>query len=806
MPTRKTNANGTFLSGFLDDYTGESVNYRKVTNYPTGEPLTNTLVDGRMYRKIGNEFFKLISSTGGEKRVNVRSLGLVADGVTDNSLRFAQAIESLPRNTNFFFPDGEYLFNKLPAKYNIFNVPTAINTHNTGACFQGESREFTVIKIGPGCIGIQITGGLAPRPTLISDLTITGPGENSLLEGLVTNSAATKPDGSPNPDAGRAIGSASLDNANYNFNGINMWGQTHLHNVNVDHFSGHNLCIFGAVEVRIQGIPVDLSGTCTDLGGGSVRFALDDPGQITKVQNEERCTLGGFPCKVGGLSAENGLVFLSDVPAEAPKTGRQPLVLLPGGGPLIADNSTITGLCNFDFPGGSGLFITSSDANQLTMFGGSFRECGLWGVDEGSFLGSFFYGTHFSACGKRINRFGVDNIFGNDELPIGPFIQRYPTARSGFYGTYTEEGNQGPARVEANCSVVDGIQGAGVIGGYRREGSRVSGLYTGEFSLLPNTFSLGYKRAQNIPVIGTFVGHTPSGGSEQIMFVPSNLSDISKATVGQKLNAYRESLTITAILPGQGLLLGPLIDFFPPRSPTTTPTIAQLVVAQPAAREPLQYHEDAMGRLGFGYGQAGNGQGEQRMLTFADTGKREGPRIVVARAPAVDGLYINSQYQTGGTSPQAILGIPLTQILPGDTVRNLQATASTPMGWECVQAGTTGTLPVSFTATPNGPTLRFTASLAQHQLRVGDTIQYGSQALTITQLVDEQAVSTAYFAIALVNEGTQPISFAAPKFRPTGSGIGTTAQRPDLTGLVGPWQYFNTNTNTMQTWTGTAWV
>jgi hypothetical protein len=52
---------------------------------------------------------------------------------------------------------------------------------------------------------------------------------------------------------------------------------------------------------------------------------------------------------------------------------------------------------------------------------------------------------------------------------------------------------------------------------------------------------------------------------------------------------------------------------------------------------------------------------------------------------------------------------------------------------------------------------------------------------------------------------TNALGYAKPVFRPEGAGSGTSAQRPDLTGYAGPWQYFNTTSGNLQTWTGAAW-
>jgi hypothetical protein len=71
--------------------------------------------------------------------------------------------------------------------------------------------------------------------------------------------------------------------------------------------------------------------------------------------------------------------------------------------------------------------------------------------------------------------------------------------------------------------------------------------------------------------------------------------------------------------------------------------------------------------------------------------------------------------------------------------------------------------------------------------------------------LDPRAITLAPSSLPITG-GSHAVGYAKPTFRPEGAGSGSTEQRPDLTGYGGPWQYWNTSTNTLQTWTGTNWI
>lgn len=57
---------GDTLTNIIDSVTKKSVNYRKVTTWYDGSPMTNEKVDGVLYRKKGSEYFRQVIDKDGE--------------------------------------------------------------------------------------------------------------------------------------------------------------------------------------------------------------------------------------------------------------------------------------------------------------------------------------------------------------------------------------------------------------------------------------------------------------------------------------------------------------------------------------------------------------------------------------------------------------------------------------------------------------------------------------------------------------------------------------------------------------------
>lgn len=150
---------------------------------------------------------------------------------------------------------------------------------------------------------------------------------------------------------------------------------------------------------------------------------------------------------------------------------------------------------------------------------------------------------------------------------------------------------------------------------------------------------------------------------------------------------------------------------------------------------------------------------------------------------------------------------------PGDQVDLRYVTPSQPPSLFCISGGRYFATPAEYTTG---------LSITTVQLGSGEYVQQvsGTGALPVVdsfiladglgplQVVavepDTRILHIAPNQIQLPG-GTHAMSYAKPVFRPLGSGSGTSAQRPDLTGYAGPWQYFNTTAPALQTWTGTGW-
>ena len=427
--------------------------------------LSDANVAGGQLFKAGNTYYREAYPTGETHRVNVLELGLVPDGVTCNAKALADAMSRLPKNTTFFFPAASkpYLFGPLPDKYNNFDHhQVAINCDTSGAWFVGEG-DNSVIELTDGTAGIQVTGGLAPRITVIRDLTILGPSKRQPVVDI------EKP--VPDPTNG------------YYYNGINAYGQVILDNVNVRNCLGHGVKIFGLTStiaadqerLRVKGVFFDVPGEID----GSYFYPTDTSVQLNYgwLVNYQ-----GFDTKFGGNLEQVGTpdqprvriaIESINVSPSAPAT----IKVTPLGGPMVADNCDIYG-GNFDFNEGCGIFIQGNDANQTRIWGGSMRENWHWGLYDYSFLGTFCYGTHFTGNGKAYNI--PDEDKNKAHLVVGPYITVAPTARSAYFGVYTEGGNQGPAYIARLAQVYGGLQGANLTGpGYSQQAVEATNLVAG---------------------------------------------------------------------------------------------------------------------------------------------------------------------------------------------------------------------------------------------------------------------------------------------------------------------------------------
>jgi hypothetical protein len=89
------------LSGFIDNYTGESVTFIKVDTYKDGTAMTSGKVDGTIYRKKGANYYRRVYSGA----VNVRWFGARGDGRTDDTEAIQKAVDF---SEHVYIPRGQY--------------------------------------------------------------------------------------------------------------------------------------------------------------------------------------------------------------------------------------------------------------------------------------------------------------------------------------------------------------------------------------------------------------------------------------------------------------------------------------------------------------------------------------------------------------------------------------------------------------------------------------------------------------------------------------------------------------------------
>ena len=131
----------------VDINTGEDVNYRETTTWHDGSTMNDSKVDGVIYIKKGEKFYKRQF----EGFVNVKWFGAKGDGVTDDS----EAIQKTINATigEIFIPIGVYIVSKtINLKNNI-----RLRGAGAGAIFSGEGyQRLSVIKPSIGFVGDSV--------------------------------------------------------------------------------------------------------------------------------------------------------------------------------------------------------------------------------------------------------------------------------------------------------------------------------------------------------------------------------------------------------------------------------------------------------------------------------------------------------------------------------------------------------------------------------------------------------------------------------------------------------------------------
>ena len=142
---------------FIDINTGEDVNYRETTTWKDGTSMTDAKVDGILYKKINNKYYRLEIAD----KINVKWFGAKGDGITDDTAAIQNAINnSLGRI--LFFPKGNY-------KHTGLLISDAIN-------IEGESMNETLLtNTSASNFGIRVYNARGYMlPFTISNLQVRG--------------------------------------------------------------------------------------------------------------------------------------------------------------------------------------------------------------------------------------------------------------------------------------------------------------------------------------------------------------------------------------------------------------------------------------------------------------------------------------------------------------------------------------------------------------------------------------------------------------------------------------------------------
>ena len=86
----------------IDVNTGENVNYRETTTWYDGSVMDDSMVDGFIYKKIGDKFYKKATTS-----INVSDFGADITGLNDSSDAFQIAINFCNVTGNDLNIDGK---------------------------------------------------------------------------------------------------------------------------------------------------------------------------------------------------------------------------------------------------------------------------------------------------------------------------------------------------------------------------------------------------------------------------------------------------------------------------------------------------------------------------------------------------------------------------------------------------------------------------------------------------------------------------------------------------------------------------
>ena len=151
---------GNVVYNLLNSHTGEYQSFTKTDIWSDGTPMDNSKCDGTIYRKKGNDYFKL-NWTG---PINVKWFGVTGNGITDDStlIQLVLTVVGAIGGGDITLPNGIYILN------------SALNISNTNIRLIGAKN--TVLKAtGSGMNTINILAD----DVSISNISFLGSGLKS---------------------------------------------------------------------------------------------------------------------------------------------------------------------------------------------------------------------------------------------------------------------------------------------------------------------------------------------------------------------------------------------------------------------------------------------------------------------------------------------------------------------------------------------------------------------------------------------------------------------------------------------------
>lgn len=179
----KGQAADTYINDF-DQFTGEPTAWQKVLNWWNGNGMTDSLVDGFIYRKLNNGSFVKRAA----HNWTAKNFGLRGNGVNDDSSRLQHAIDSfdedeLFKGVNILLPPGDYLLDNIVLRSGIrlYCQQRAKDNYRSkvNARIRAYSNPDHILTVAEGATNwaidnLNIDGNNASQPQMISPVLLRG--------------------------------------------------------------------------------------------------------------------------------------------------------------------------------------------------------------------------------------------------------------------------------------------------------------------------------------------------------------------------------------------------------------------------------------------------------------------------------------------------------------------------------------------------------------------------------------------------------------------------------------------------------